>query len=266
MRAVLDPMTSEGRPSAAPTGRRLFAVAGVLVSLVVSGSYWLASTGGSSPAISPPAGAPASGEVAEVTPLSSTVTRPNGGALLQSGVALAKLQMSYQMANAIRVDVSWTNAVHAAQVLNNPNAFISTGLYHAIHTGSCVNATAGSVAAPLVNVTDTDSVVYCAALDQGTTGMVDSAGKLLLGGSQVNGYLAPAMAGSNALSACAAAPGSPTLAQEEAQAACQPASASNASQNTLFVIASIVTPGGIPQGQQASLSSLTFYVRASVSG
>lgn len=249
-----------------PARRKLLAAAAIVASLVMSGSYWLASVGTSSPTIALPPGAPTSGAVAEVTPLSSTVTRSTGGAFLQSGVALARLQMSYLVTDAIRVDVSWTNASQSARVLNNPNAFISVGLYHAVHTGACVNSTPGDVTAPLVNVTDADSNSYCAALDQTSEGIVDSAGKLLLGGSQVTGYLLPAMAGGDSLSTCAAVTGSPTPSQEQSMAACQPASTSSASQNTIFVIASIVTPGGIPQGQQANLSSLTFHIRASFSG
>lgn len=252
--------------SAAPAGRMLIAAAAILASLVMSGSYWLASVGASSPTISLPPGAPTDGAVAEVTPLSSTVTRSTGGALLQTSVTLARLQMSYLVADAVRVDVSWTNASQGARVLNNPNAFISIGLYRAVHTGSCANSTPGDVTAPLVNVTDADSNSYCAALDETATGLVDSAGKLLLGGSQVTGYLLPARPGGSALDACAEASGSLTLSQERSLAACQPASASSEFQNTFFVVASIVTPGGIPQGQQATLSGLAFHIRASYSG
>lgn len=232
--------------------RRAVAIIVVSVAFVASVTYWLAITGATSSSISPPAGAPTSGAVAEVTTMSSTVTRTNGAAQLQTGVALAKLATSKTEANHLRVEVSWTNAVAGARVLNNPNVQISVGVYHTIHTGAC-NSASNSVDAPLVNVTDTDSNTYCVALDQGATGkFVSSTGKLLLAQNQISGYLFTSVDGSGSLSACASS-GSDT------DTWCQPASVSDASQRALFVIASIVTPGGIPQGQQPQLSSLTFY-------
>lgn len=231
--------------------RRAVAILVVSAAFFASATYWLA-TGASTFTISPPPGAPASGAVAEVTSMSSSVTRTNGGAQLQTGVALARLATSKMAANHLRVEVSWTNAVDGARVLNNPNAQISVGVYHTIHTGAC-NSVSQSVDAPLVNVTDTDSNSYCAALDQGATGkFVSSTGKLLLGQNQISGYLVTSVDGSGSLSACA-----PSASDTDAW--CQPVSVSNSSQRALFVIASIITPGGIPQGQQPQLNSLSFY-------
>lgn len=235
-------------------GARRRAIAIVLVAAAFIGSvtYWLASTGGSGSSISPPAGTPSSGKVADVTTMSSTVTSTNGAAQLQTGLALAELTTSKTMANQIRVEISWTNAVQGARVLNNPNVQISIGLYHTIHTGQC-NSASHSVDAPLVNLTDTDSNTYCAALDQGATGkFANSTGKLLLAQNQVAGYLTPSLDGSGTLSAC-------TSSGSDTDTWCQPASITDSSQRALYVIASIVTPGGIPQGQQPDLSSLTFY-------
>lgn len=232
--------------------RRAIATLLVLGAFVASFAYWLGSTGGSASSISPPPGTPSSGSVAEVTTMSSDVTSTNGAAQLQTGVALAKLTMSKTMANHIRVEISWTNAVQGARVLNNPNVQISIGVYHAIHTGDC-NSASHSVDAPLVNVTDTDSNTYCAALDENATGkFANPSGKLLLAQNQVAGYLAPKVDGSGSLSPCASS-------ASDTDTWCQPASVTDSNQRTLFVIASIVTPGGIPQGQQPDLSSLTFY-------
>jgi hypothetical protein len=232
--------------------RRALAILLVSGAFLASVAFWLSSSGAATSSISPPAGAPADGEVAEVTALSSSVTRTNGGAQLQTGVALAKLVTSKSAANHLRVEISWTNATQGVRVLNNPNAQISVGVYHPIHTGACNNAS-NSVDAPLVNVTDTDANSYCAALDAGTTGkFVSAAGKLLLAQNQISGYLLTSVDGSGSLSACASS-------GNDSDAWCRPASVSDVNQRVLFVIASIVTPGGIPQGQQPQLDSLDFY-------
>lgn len=232
--------------------RRAVAIVAVAVALAVSLTYWLANTGATSSSISPPSGVPSDGKAADVTTMSSTVTRTNGAAQLQTGVAIAKLTTGKALAKHLRVEVSWTNAVQGARVLNNPNAQISVGIYHTIHTGAC-NSPSNSVDAPLVDVTDTDSNTYCAALDQGATGkFVSAAGKLMLAQNQVTGYLLASVDASGTVNACASS-GSDT------DVWCQPSSVTDPSQRALFVIASIVTPGGIPQGQQPQLTSLNFY-------
>ena len=233
--------------------RRAIAILIVCVAFLASVAYWLATTGVTTTSISPPAGKPGTGGIAAVTTLSATVTRTNGGALLQTGVALAKVTTAKSNANHLRIGVAWTNVGQAARVLNNPNVQVSIGIYHTIHTGNC-NSTSQSVDAPLVNLTDTDSQTYCAALDQGATGrFASSTGKLLLAGNQVGGFQLPSVDGSGALSACASS-GSDT------DSWCQPASISDSNQRALFVIASIVTPGGIPQGQQPDLNTLNFFI------
>jgi hypothetical protein len=106
-----------------------------------------------------------------------------------------------------------------------------------------------------VNLTDTDSNTYCAALDQTATGrFVSATGKLLLAANQIGGYINPSIDGVAPLSACGSS-GSDT------DTWCQPASISDSNQRALFVIASIVTPGGIPQGQQPTLTQLNFYAQ-----
>jgi hypothetical protein len=233
---------------------RVLAVTALSASLLGSVSFWLATSGVTSASVAPPLGSPASGSIADVTTMNAVVTRTNGGAQLQTGVALAEITMSSSVTTSVRVDIDWTNTGQAAQVLNNPNAQISVGLYHTIHTGNC-NSTVHSTDAPLVNVVDpANSAVYCAALDQGATGrFASSTGKLLLSLSQVGGFLRPSVSGSGTLSACASS-------VTDTDAWCQQASLTNANQRALFVIASIVTPGGIPQGQQPTLTTLSFYI------
>jgi hypothetical protein len=243
------------RRKSARSRRRGFLVASIGVAFLGTTSFWLANSGVIAPGISPPLGGPASGAVAEMTAMTANVTRTNGGATLQTGVTLAKVAFASSMTTSLRIDVAWTNAIQGTRVLNNPNAQISVGIYHTIHTGNCV-AASNSTDAPLVNLTDTDSNTYCAALDQSATGKwVSSTGKLLLSRIQIGGYLIPSLDGSGALSACASS-------ATDTNTWCQPASVTDPNQRAAFVIASIVTPGGIPQGQQANLSSLTFYLGA----
>lgn len=239
--------------------RRRLAVIAIVVAAAATGTYFLAASGTTGLSISPPAGLPASGAVAEVTPMSSTVTRTNGGATLQTGVTVAKIAVAASYSNKIRVEIFWTNANQSISVLNNPDAQISIGVYHAIHTGNC-NTDIGSgatIVAPLINLTDTDSATYCVSLDQTATGSpsVSSAGKLLLERNLVGGNLNPGVDASSALSACA------SNISNDNDVWCQPASITNANQRALFVIASVTVPGTIPVGQQASVSTLGFYVK-----
>lgn len=238
--------------------RRVLALVALVVAFAGSAGYWLASSGVLTPSITPPLGTPTSGQVADVTPLSSSVTRTNGSAQLQVGVELAKIVVSKYKTTNIQVNIGWTNVNQATQVLNNPNAQISIGLYHTIHAGNCNTSTSHNVDAPLVNLTDTDSNPYCAALDETATGKFASpTGKLLLAINQVSGFLYPNLDGSGSMvSPCPLQSADPN----DTGSWCQATSITDANQRALFVVASIVTPGGIPQGQQASLSTLTFYV------
>ena len=251
----MEASASTGRSSRVFARRRALALLAVSISFVATAGYWLGATGTTSPSISPLPGT-SNGAVADIAAMSSGVTRTNGGAQLQVGVALAKLTVAAAATNHLRLQVAWTNADQGGQVLNNPNAQISVGLYHPIHTGNC-NASSQSVDAPLVNITDTDGSTYCGALDESATGSssVSSAGKLLLAKSIVGGYLKPALDGSGSVAGCAGS-------SVDTGSWCQPSSISDADQRALFLVASIVTPGGIPQGQQASLDSLDFFEQA----
>jgi hypothetical protein len=244
--------------------RRRLAVLVLSLAFLTTAGYWLGSTGSTAPGISPLPGAGPNGELAAVTPMSASVTRTNnGGAQLQVGVALAKIVVASSKSNNFRIHIAWTNANQAGQVMNNPNAQISIGVYHPIYTGSC-DAQSNSTDAPLVNVTDsTDSNnTYCAALDQTATGSnsVSSTGKLLLAPSLISGFLSPQLDETVTGSACT------STVNDTLTNWCQPATGVTSSQRALFVIASIVTPGGIPQGQQASLSSLYFFAQATQAG
>lgn len=238
--------------------RGTIAAVAVAAALVATTAAWLGSSGATGPTITPPAGLSSTGNVANVTTLSSSVTRTNGNAHLQTGVAIARLDVQKDFTTKIRVDINWTNASDAAKILNNPNAQLSIGLYHPIHTGNCNSSSAGStVTSPLVNVTDSDGDTYCMALDEGASGTpnVSSTGKLLLAQNAIAGYLLPAATLASSPSDCAPS-------SSDTDVYCQPASAGAVSggKRSLYVVTSITTPGGVPQGQVATLSTLSFYV------
>lgn len=256
---------SKGLPALRRPSRRALALSALAAAFIGTATAWLAASGATGPTITPPTGLSPTGAVAEVTTLTSSVTRTNGNAYLQTGVAVARLDVQESFTKRIRVSIEWTNAADAGQVLNNPNAQISLGLYHPIHKGACNTGAGTTVDSPLVNVTDTDGVVYCMALDQGSTGSpaVSSTGKLLLARNAVAGWMRPAATLASSPSDCASvlAADNPT----DSDVYCQPATAGTG-QRSLYVVASIVTPGGTPQGQNPSPGNLDLFVKVSRNG
>lgn len=244
------------RPSANKKRRRALALtAAALAVMAAVGTFMLGGTGSSSPSIKELPGA-SSGAVAQVTELSSTVTRSKGAAQLDAGVALDRLLVAEEATNHIQVATAWTNVSEAAKVLLNPNAQLSIGLYHPIHTGECTATDNESnkgkeVDAPRVTIEDTNKEKLCSALDEGAKGSasVSETGKLLLSKGLIAGYLRPSINGEK-LSACAAS----------GTSWCKPPTAGE-HQAALYLVTSIVTPGGIPQGQQAQASKLNFYTK-----
>jgi len=253
-------------PRAPHRRRRAAAIVFVGAAFFALVGSFLATSSTFGPTISPPAGTPTSGNIADVTNYSSPVNRTNGAAQLQVGVTLGKIVVSKMLTNAIQVIIDWTNTSQAVKVLNNPNAQISIGLYHPVSNGPCPSTTP-SVDEPLVTILDSDNNSYCVALDQQATGQfASSTGKLLLAQNQVGGFLTPSLDESAQSSPNC---GSGTVAW------CQPLSLQSsdsataalmANQRVLFVVASIVTPGGVPQGQQPSISTLSFYIGVNARG
>lgn len=246
-------------PSSRRRRRRALAITALAASIAVSlAAYRLANSGATGAEINVLPGS-TNGAVAVVTPLSSEVTRPNGGAQLDAGVALERVAVAQSAASHLQLLVAWTNVKEAVKVFNNPNVQISIGLYHPIHSGVCTSEDTESnkgkeVDAPRVTITDTDSKTLCGALDEGAKGSasVSKTGKLLLAKSIVGGYLDPSIAGKAALKEC-------TATKEEW---CQPKTVTDENQDALYLVASIVTPGGIPQGQQSQAGSLNFFAHA----
>lgn len=231
--------------------RRLVAIASVGLGFAATSGAFLASSAVSSPVVSVAPGTPSDGLLADVTNMSPSVVNGQG---LQVGVALAKLTTASADLNQMRVEVDWTSASIAAQVLHNPNIQISVGIYHPIHLGAC-NVTTASTLEPIVSVTDGST--YCLALDESATGTaVSSSGKELLSHNQVGGFVAPQETSSGTLLTCATSVANETINDPW----CQPSTVTNASQRVLYVVASIVTPGGVPQGQQPTLNTMGFFI------
>lgn len=252
-------------PRRSRRGRRLRVLLGALLAAVLAGTViaWLQTTGTSQFTI-PPAAGTSNGQVVDVVPMSTPVTRTNGAALLQVGVGLAKLEIAKDFPDDLRITVAGTNLYQADQVSNNPNSRFSIGLYHPIHTGNC-STTDNSVDAPRVNIDDPEiagTADFCAVLapspNQATGSGVSESGKLLLAKNFQAGYLRPRLAAPASPGTCGST--IPGGASDVNDPWCQPASAVGADQRVLYLIASIVTPGGIPQGQQTNLNQLTFYI------
>jgi hypothetical protein len=240
--------------------RRVVILLGLVVTALLANiAYFLATSGTvPGPKIVPPPGTPSTGAgVVKVTPMTSTVTRSNGGAQLTAGLTLAKITLAASAVNGARITVAWTNVGTAAAVLGNPNAQISVGLYYAIHTTSCTATSGTKVVDPYVNL-KISTTTYCLELATGTKGKFTStAGELLLADNQVEGYMI-----TRGLPQATTAVRTSLLAQCSATTTswCQVATITTASSRVLYVVASIVNPGNTPKGQQAQLTHLTFYI------
>jgi hypothetical protein len=247
-----------------PHRKRTFVAVAVVLcaALATLSSFALANSGSISTAIKPPLGSPTSGAVASVdTSIATNVTASNGSAQLDAGVVLARVSVTPIDAANLKVDVFWTNPYDSTKLLNSPNTQISIGLYHPVHSGSCVNSDSTETDI-LVSVTDTNGT-YCAALDSAARGSSNvGSGKILESPSMPSGYLKPTVSDNGSLATCTTpSSDSSRTSSASVEAAlpwCQPAGVSG----VLYVVASILTPGGVPPGKQSSLGHLSFYINA----
>lgn len=222
----------------------LFALA---ITLVLTATFWLAETG----TITFPAqprvvvGDGPGGSTTTFTPLTpSTVSLPQGqGAQVISGMLLGKVVVSAGLAPRVKVDFAWLNPSAVGAVLNNPNAWITFGLYQPIHTGSCVNGTD-----PAGSQTITDSVTLCVKLNTQAVGLLLSNGQLTINPASLSGYIIQT----------AQDPATPVACAATGTSWCKP-SAVGSDRNIFYIVAALNTPGGIPPGQQSGLTSLNFY-------
>lgn len=248
--------------------RRALALTAVALALAATvGAFALGTTGTSGLAVKTPEGS-VNGAVGEVVKLNSKVQASKGAAQLDAGVALARIDVAWKAADELQVDVAWTNVVEAIKkVLQNPHAQISVGLYEPVHAGACSGTKeeeedkGNEVVSPYVKVTDeygsnqeTKQELCGKLAAAGGSVTVSAEGKLLLTREALNGYLEPTGAGSDTLGDCSEA-------AAESETWCQPASiAGEKKQDALYLVASIVTPGGTPHGQQPPESAaLSFF-------
>lgn len=225
----------------------VLALAGVLVGTI--GSFALANQVIVSLSISAPAGAGGTnGKPADFTSVSYSFTRPNGGANLQAGVEVGQITVATGYASSLVLDTAWLNPTQAAQVLNNPNASIWIGIYYPVYKGNCT-PTHPSLGDTLATMSYS-SVDYCVKLDESATGNLVSGGKLALSRTLVSGSLYAHLddSGVSGTGSCDSL--------SSGSAFCH---LGGSNQNVVFVGASIVTPGGKPQGQQNNVSDLNFY-------
>ena len=247
-------------PKGRKRSRRAVAIFLVVLAFVGSAVFYLATSGtvGSSFSAAP---GTVDGEVANVIPMSATVSRSVGAAQLQSGITIARVLVAKDFTNHNKVSIAWLNPQDATRVLNNPNAQIAMGIYRPVHTGSCTGSdpnTAVSVDDNTLSGNSTSAADFCAYLDTGATSSPPfDQGQLLLSRTMLTGYLRPSVDGSTG-----AACGSGTTAW------CQPSAMSTNGalagdetlQRAFYVIASILTPGGNPQGNVSQLNTLSFNV------
>jgi len=228
--------------------KRNLSILGLAFAVISTGTFWLADSGSFAlPAAPIPSGTAAGGAISSFTALvPSTVTIPQGqGAQIVHGIALGKVTVAAGFASMLRVDISWLDPKDAGAVLNNPNAWVSFGLYYPIHTGAC---TGGD---PSGSESITDSVAICIALNTQGTGPLNNGGLLTISSQMLSGFILEA----------ASDPASPPTCGATGSTWCAP-NGTALNQNIFYVTASVNTPGGTPPGQQSQLTSLSYYISA----
>jgi len=251
--------------------RRTITILAIAGAFAGTFAYWLATTGATSTSIAPPLGTPTSGNIADVTPLtSSSLTLGHGSAQVQAGVGISELVTAATQTNHLKIDVSWSNAFQATKILAGMGS-ISVGVYHPLHTGTCnISANQGNqndggdqTVTSIVSVAVDSTHTYCMALDESATGpLVSTNGKLTLNVSHVAGFLLPKEDGSAAANQNTC--GSSAATEALTDPWCLPSDiAGQTTKRALYVVASIQTPGShgtVPPGQQGQ--TLNFTVQA----
>lgn len=236
-------------------GRRRWKLSflGIAILVLASGSFWLSETGTLALSAAPtPAGTVSGGTLSTFTTLTpSTVTIAQGqGAQIVSGMLLGKVTVAAGYAPQLYLNFSWLNPQSAGAVLNNPNAWISFGLYYPIHTGTCVNEVDPTDS---LSITDTVTVTGSLCVTQNTqsSGPTTYNGKLTLNERSITGFMLEVKQD----------PVSPPTCAATGTTWCAPSGLA-VNQNIFYTIASINTPGGAASGQQSQLTNLNFYISA----
>ncbi len=238
--------------------RRLALLAGAITLAATTGA-WLASTGTVAVPIAPVAGMPASGLVADVTPMTAVIQHRDGGSQYDKGLTVARITVASAYAARLRVIIAWTNSSNARHLLGNANAYIKVGIYHPVSMSTSGNSSGPCSAhdrdAPYASIYDSQlgtGTSICVALDAtvtGTAAQLDE-GKLLLSRKQISGILEPGIpAPASALSTTCTTTTSPW---------CQAYPAPG--QAVYYVVAELFSPGdgGLPD----HIGGLNFYVKA----
>ncbi|HEY3292444.1 MAG TPA: hypothetical protein VGJ85_02290 [Candidatus Nanopelagicaceae bacterium] len=239
-------------PSNFPAGRRMrrnLAIGALVLVSITSASFWLAASGVNAlPQAPVPSGTGPGGHIAVFTPLSSTVTIAQGqGAQLVNGILMGKVVVAAGFSPRLQLDFAWLDPKDAGAVLNNPNSWITFGLYYPIHTGSC--ASSGE---PSGSQTVTDnSTTMCAALNTQATGHLTYNGRLTVNNTMLSGSIIEAKLD----------PSTPTTCAATGSTWCAPSGIGlGLNQNVFYITSSVNTPGGVPPAQQSQLTSLSFYI------
>ena len=228
--------------------RRSLVVVAVAMLAISATTFWLVESGTLALPVAPtPAGVAGSGVLSTFTALTpSTVTVPLGqGAQVANGQLLGKVTVAAGYAPRIRIDIAWLNPQDAGAVLNNPNGWMTFGLYYPIHTGTCT----GSDVSGAQSITE--GVALCVAPNTAASGPVTYNGALTINATQLSGFILETTAD----------PASPPTCAATGSTWCAP-SGTALNQNIFYVSASVNTPGGTPPGQQSLLTTLRFYIGA----
>lgn len=255
-------MTSVTSAPTAPRRRRRARRAAAIVilggTLFATVGVWLASSGTLSPTINPQAGLlNSNGAIATVTSMNQSATGAGSGNSI-SGIAIERIRIAKSFTSTSHVAIAWLDPQDATKVLNNPNAQLQFTLYHPVAISAGANSSCSSIS-NAIKITDGTNT-YCALADTGATGSgTVSSGSLFLSGTLLAGYLLPSVDGSGTGSTCAADTGT---------AWCKIPSdgdggSDGTAQRTMWVVATIDTPGNNPKGQQAQAGTLEFYVKVS---
>ena len=201
------------------------------------------------PSAPTPAGTASGGVLASFTSIRpSAVSVPQGqGAQVVSGMLLGKVTVAAGFAPRLQIDFSWLDPQNAGAVLNNPNGWVTFGLYQPIHTGLCT----GSDPTGAQSITDTNTSTVsqlCVKLNINGAGPLVNSGKLTINATMLSGFILQA----------ASDPSPPATCGATGLTWCAPAGLA-INQNVFYVVASVNTPGGIPPGEQPLLTTLNFY-------
>ena len=233
-----------------PRKRKNLAALAFAVLAISTSTFFLASQGTLAlPQAAIPAGTGAGGKIATFTALvPSLMSIPQGqGAQKISGVLLGKVVVAAGFAPKLRIDISWLDPQNAGAVLNNPNAWMTFGLYYPIHTGVCTGSD------PVNSQTITNSIQLCVARNTDASGPLTYAGELTVNFQMLSGFILETMLDPATPSACGAT----------GSTWCAPSGLGLAvNQNIFYITSSINTPGGIPPAQQSQLTTLSFYLGA----